>query len=639
MLANAVRLCEAKFGLLYLLREDGALRIVASHNVPLAFAAARRGGPIRPPPDSGSSLAQVIRTKQTAQVADLAATRAYAERHPAVVAGVELGGIRTAVSVPMLKDDELIGIITIYRQEVRPFFDKQIALLQNFAAQAVIAIENTRLLNELRESLQQQTATSEVLQVISSSPGELKPVFGTMLANAVRLCKASYGIMWLREGDGFRMVALHGGLPAAFMELFRSGTLFHPGPDVPVARAVKTRQPVQIADLRASRAYLDGDPMPRAGVDIAGMRTLIAIPMLKESEAVGGIVIFRTEIRPFTDKQIDLVSNFAKQAIIAIENTRLLNELREFLQQQTATSDVLKVISRSTFDLQTVFDTLIELAARLCGADMAAMNRPKDGGWEMVSSYGYDPAAIAHYRNAIVPAGRGSAAGRAAQEGKTVHIHDVKADAEYALKGPQRGAGYRTMLGVPLMREGITIGVIVLGRRTVQPFTDKQIELVTTFADQAVIAIENVRLFDEVQARTRELSQSVEELRALSEVSQAVNSTLDVETVLTTIVSKAVQLSGTEAGTIYTFNQLRQEFQLRATHGMDAALIAAIQYRRIGAGETAVGKAAAERRTISDFLTCKRKPLWFSMSSCKQGTGQFSSCLYCVPIRSWARWS
>jgi signal transduction histidine kinase len=503
MLDKAMQLCEADFGGLWTLEEDRYVA-VALRGVPQPYAAFLAGTTVVPGP--GTAPYRFLRGERLIHNLDLAAEEPYRAGDPQRRALVDLGGARTALQVPLSKEDAVLGIITIYRQQVQPFTDKQIALVQNFAAQAVIAIENTRLLNELRQSLEQQTATSEVLRVISSSPGELEPVFDAMLANATQLCDASYGTLWLHEGDGqIRAAAFYGDLPEAFREQWGGGAVFRPSPTVPAARAMLSRKLVQLVDLMKDQSYVDGDALAVAAVQVAGIRSIISVPMVKDDVAVGAMTIYRREVRPFTDKQIALVANFAAQAVIAIENTRLLNELRQSLQQQTATADVLKVISRSTFDLQAVLDALVESAARLCDASNAFIYRRDGQTYRLDSTFGFSPEYKEYMIERPIAPGRETLVGRTTIESKVVHILDALNDPEYTWREAQQRGGYRTMLGVPLMREGIPVGVLSLMRAEVKPFTDRQIELLTTFADQAVIAIENVRLFDEIQDKSRQL--------------------------------------------------------------------------------------------------------------------------------------
>ena len=492
VLANATQLCAAKFGVLWLSEGEG-FRCVALHNAPSAFAAQPV---IHPVP--GTGLRRLFETREVAQVADMTMIQPYIERDPFVVRSVELGGYRSVVNVPMLKENELIGAISIYHQEVRPFTERQIELVSNFANQAVIAIENTRLLTELRESLQEQTATSEVLQVISSSPGDLEPVFTAMLEKAVRICDAKFGNIYRWDGEALHIVATHNTPPAFAEERRRSP--YRPYPQSPIGHMVAAKTVVHISDLTAEEVYIaQHDPVAVSAVELGGIRTILGVPLLNKGEMLGAFFLSRQEVRPFTDKQIELIKYFAAQAVIAIANTRLLNELRQSLEQQTATADVLKTISRSTFDLRPVLDTLVETAARLCAADMASIATREGEVYRITANYALSAEWNAFVRTLSFSPGRGTVTGRTLLEGQTVQIVDITTDPECALSAASSVGNIRTVIGVPLLREGDPIGVMQLARSRIEPFTERQTELVRAFADQAVIAIENARLLNELR--------------------------------------------------------------------------------------------------------------------------------------------
>ncbi len=556
MLENAVRICDASFGN-FLLFENGVFRHVALHNAPEAWAADQQRDPIAPR-HSARLLYRIAETKQVTHIADMASENP--EEPIAKVAGA-----RTVLIVPMLKETELIGVIAIYRQEMRLFTDRQIELLTNFAAQAVIAIENTRLLNELRqrtddltESLEQQTATSEVLSVISKSPGELEPAFDAMLENAIRLCDAKTGNLFLYDGGEFRTAALHGASSAYADARRRTVEVRHTHPDVPLTRLTRTKELIHIGDIRMEPSYIEGDPTFSELVDVAGARTLLLVPMLKDNELVGAFAIYRVEVRPFTDKQIALVQNFAAQAVIAIENTRLLNELRqrtddltEALEQQTATSQVLNVINTSPTDTQPVFDTIIQSAVRLCGAQFGVMHC-FDGERLHVVAHDVTPQVLEILKRSYpMRPVRSQASGRAMLDRAVVEIWDVREEPDY--DHAMAAAGHwRSLLAVPMLRaDGDAIGTIVVQRSAPGAFASRLIEMLQNFAAQAVIAIENTRLLNELRQRTDDLSELLEQQTATSEVLQVISSSPgELGPVFQAILANATRICEAKFGTL-----------------------------------------------------------------------------------------
>jgi signal transduction histidine kinase/putative methionine-R-sulfoxide reductase with GAF domain len=592
---NAARLCSATDA--QIIRVEGDyLRTVASYGT---MTARSRDELTIITPAQAPTLAIIDR--RTVHIHDLAVE--VDTRFPASKDAQRRFGTRTLLCAPLLREGVALGSILIRRTEVHPFTDKQIKLLETFASQAVIAIENVRLFNELdrrnkqlTEALEQQTATSEILRVIASSPTDIQPVLDVVAANAARLCESDDAVIRRLDGDKLRRVAHYGSLPTVSED-----EQLVVGRAVVMGRAVLDRETIHVHDVTSE--MITEYPDTKGLQNQTGTRTILVTPLLREGVPIGVIVMRRTEVRPFTEKQIALLKTFADQAVIAIENVRLFNELdtrnrqlTEALEQQTATSEILRVIASSPTDIQPVLNVVVESAARLCNAADALIWRVDDDVIKPVAVYGTMPAPAMP-----LPLTRATPSGRAVIDQQTVHVHDMEAVIETEFpdaRARTKVTGTRTLLATPLVREGLPIGTIMIRRTEVRPFTDKQIALLKTFADQAVIAIENVRLFKELEDRTRELVESVEELKALGEVGQAVSSSLDLETVLETIVARAVDLSGTDCGVIYEYDEGAQEFNLRASHRMEAEAVEGLKAAKVRIGEGATGQAAITRAPV-----------------------------------------
>ena len=604
IVASAVSLCGARMGAVY--RFDGELlHLVAHHNYgPGVLEELRRTHPRPPQADQASGRA--ILARAVVQLEDTLADPLY--RHEIALAG----DFRSILAVPMLRNGAPIGVIVITRSEFGPFSNGHIELLKTFTDQAVIAIENARLFEaeqarakELSEALEFQTASSEVLGVISSAPGKVGPVFDTILESARRLCGAEYGHLLLYDGATWRPAALHN-LPKAYADFWTRAPVVA-GPETLLGRILATGRPYQVADALVGDGYRARTPLAIATVEWGGARTLFGVPLLKDGKVIGAIVLYRKVVRAFNDKQIALLLSFAHQAVIAIENTRLFEaeqirtkELQESLEYQTATSEVLGVISRSPNELQPVLDSIVETAQRLCSSDRAQFFKLQAGKYHLAAHKGTNPEFLKFIsENPIsLETDSGLTTAQAARERCTVHVPDVAADPAYS-KGDIPGFGRgRSVLAVPLMRRGEAVGVITVARDKVQPFTDRQISLVETFANQAVIALNNVGLFEEVQARTKEVTEALEYQKAITEVLSVISSSPNnLQPVLDAIVTTAGRLCEAD----YAHCRLERDglYHVMAKHALDPDQIREIPSRPVGADRTSLtGRTIMEHRTI-----------------------------------------
>ena len=600
---RAAQLCRAANVSLYRVEGD-LMRKVAEHESgpPLTMMSLGQTRPIT----RGSVSGRAIVDRMTIHVRDVQSPETAREYPDGVRQDT---GIRTTVGIPMLREGVAIGAFTVYRTEPVPFSEAEIALLQTFADQAVIAIENVRLFKELEtrnaaltEALDQQTATAEILRVISSSPTDVQPVLEAVASSVARLCGASDVIIHRVDAGALYRVVHVGSLPGA-----PGGEVRPVTPDTPSGRAVLEARTVHVHDIveeLAAGRYREAAPLH----ETTGFRTVLVVPLVRERVVVGLIVLRRDYVQPFSDKQVTLLQTFADQAVIAIENVRLFKELEaknaalgESLEQQTATGEILRSISGSPTDVQPVFEAIVQSALRLLEGRSALVLRVVDEDLHVAALTSVSPESDAAVRdNFPIPVVNAGPAWRAIQTREPYVVHDTESDA-LVTENIRRTAplrGYRSMVHVPMLRHGRAIGVISVTRAPVGGFSADEVELLQTFADQAVIAIENVRLFTELQARTADLTRSVGELEALGEVGRAISSTLDVDRVLETIVSRATTLAGADGGAIYEFDEATRTFHLRATDRFPEEFVTALRGTPLVYGQGTVGRAALERQPV-----------------------------------------
>ena len=583
IIQTARRLCDAEWAALHTLRE-GKYSLVAADNATQAMIKHASEHPV--PPGRSSLIGRTAIDGDTVHIPDCLVDPEYTRLDYQAV-----GGYRSMLGVPLLRQGVVIGVIALVRNAVAPFTDRQIGLVKTFADQAVIAIENVRLFEaeqertrEATESLQQQTATADVLKVISQSTFDLQKVLDALVGSAASLCHADKTMVYRREGDNYHLAASYG-----FADEFRQYAISHPhvtGRGTAVGRMSLEGRTIHIPDVSSDPEYTF-----RQGQSLGNFRTVLAVPMLRQGTPIGALVLIRAEPRPFNDKQVELVTTFADQAVIAIENTRLLNELSESLQQQTATADVLKVISRSTFDLQAVLNALTESATRLCGATRGHIFQFDGEVLRFAAAYGAWPGFTDYLESHPVRPGRGSVSGRAAAERKTCHVHDVLNESDYEYGDLVKQQGYRTVLAVPMLREGELLGVITIVKAQVEPFTDKQIEIVSTFADQAAIAIENTRLLNELREALRQQTATADVLKIISQ------STFRLQPVFDAIAQTASRLCNAEFAVFYMFRE--GKLHLVASNNASDAVIKYASEHPIPPGrESLVGRTFLDGSTV-----------------------------------------